>query len=98
MRNKNLIVESAGSLFVRTDAVMSPLIPFIDGLKVVYFPKLRHSYLKLETAVEWCRKEREHHSREKYDAIIATLEKIAGENLPADGGHETPHNCEECKP
>lgn len=63
-------------LYVEAMAVMSPLIPLIDGLELMFFGREKRAYLTLEDAMEWCRKEREHHSREKYDTMLAVMEKF----------------------
>lgn len=74
----NLIAECNGKLFVRIDAVMSPIIAHTDGLPITFFEEDQDglAYLDFDTAITWCKKERDHHSRDKYDKIIASLEHI----------------------
>jgi len=64
-----------GVLAVELRAVMSPVVALLDGLTLVFFGKQKTPFLKIDTAIEWCRKEREVHDREKYDKMIAVMER-----------------------
>jgi hypothetical protein len=75
-----VFAEADGQLFVRVDAVMHPFVAFSDGLNLFHFKRDRHMYLKIDDAIDWCKKEREHHSREKYDQMIAVMERAVREN------------------
>lgn len=77
MRKRDLFVLSkpSGDFYVMAAAVMSPLCILTDGLPVAFFGRGRKAYIKVDTALEWCKKEMERHSRQKYTEIIAVLEK-----------------------
>ena len=64
-----------GKLFVKADAVMSPLVSLIDGLAITFFGKGKTAYLAVDDAIEWCRKEAQYHSADKYKVMIAVMEK-----------------------
>ena len=64
-----------GSLYVAINAIMSPLCALIDGLPVTFFGREKRGYLAIDTAIDWCREEMKHHSREKYEKMIAVMEK-----------------------
>lgn len=68
-----------GGIYVEVRAVMDPMIPFIDGLAVTQFGKENRFYLAIDDAIEWCRKEMQSHSREKYEKMIATMERAKKE-------------------
>lgn len=76
--------EPTGEKFVQVAAIMSPLIPFIDGIAVVTFPGDKKTYLKLADAIAWVEKEMQHHSREKYEVILAVLRKYEAQDVPAE--------------
>jgi hypothetical protein len=84
---RSVFAEHSGVLYVRVDAVMAPIIPFIDGLAMTFFGRGKKAYLKVDDAIEWCRKERECHSREKYDTMIDVMgraKRQIGEELAAE--------------
>ena len=74
-RHRTVFAEHDGRLYVQVRAVMSPLIPFIDGLKVVSFKGDKHLYLPIDVAIDWCREEMRHHSKEKFEVMISVMEK-----------------------
>ena len=76
-KRENAIVfasDADGKLFVKVRAVMNGLIPFIDGLPIVFFGKGKTAYLEIDTAIAWCRKESQYHSGEKYNKMIEVME------------------------
>jgi hypothetical protein len=70
-----VFAEFGGQLYVKVAAVMHPLIPFTDGLSVAQFQGDKNLYLKVEDAIEWCRKESRHHSAEKYRIMVEVMER-----------------------
>jgi hypothetical protein len=75
-KKRSLFAEDRnGVRYVELLAIMTPLVALIDGLPVTFFGKSNRSYLTLDQAIDWCRKEMEHHDREKYTKIIAVLER-----------------------
>ncbi len=72
-----------GRLFVKVKAVMHPLCALCDGLSLTFFGKGKTAYLDIDTAIEWCKKEMTHHSREKYELIIAVMEKAKAQEEEA---------------
>lgn len=81
---KTMFAECDGKLYVKTIGVMNPMIPMIDGLPIIMFKGDNRTYLSVDVAIDWCRKEAEHHSRKKYETIIAVLEKAKAQMA----GHE----------
>jgi hypothetical protein len=80
---KNLIVKCEDVLYIRTDAVMNPLIPFIDGLPLHFFKRSKKSYLSFDTAINWCKREMGEYDEkriEEYGSVIRELERIAEMN------------------
>jgi hypothetical protein len=73
------ISEETGKLFVRIDAVMTPLVALCDGLTHVFFGRSKVAYMEVDTAIEWCRKEMQHHSKEKYELMIRVMERFKEE-------------------
>jgi hypothetical protein len=74
-RRAVLFAECEGKLYVKLQAVMSPLCALCDGLPLTFFGKGKTAYLDIDTAIDWCRKEKEHHSKEMYETMIAVMEK-----------------------
>src|SRR5262245_51922861 len=72
-----LVVHESG-LYVEVAAIMSPIIPLIDGLPVTFFGKSRkaRAYLRVVDAIAWCEAEKQYHDRERYEAVIALLRKF----------------------
>lgn len=64
-----------GKLYVKLKAIMHPLCAMCDGLPVTFFGKEKTAYLDINTALEWCKKESEHHDKEKYAEMITIMEK-----------------------
>lgn len=75
---------NTGVRYVRTDAVMQPICAMIDELPVTFFGNGKHSYLKVDDAIAWCQQEKKYHSKEKYEKIIAVLEKFKNQNDDGD--------------
>lgn len=77
MSKKKSVFASSndGRLFVKVQAVMSPLCALIDALPITFFGKGKTAYLDIDTAINWCREEMKHHSEEKYEKMIAVMEK-----------------------
>lgn len=71
--------DKNGKLYVECRAVMSPMIPFIDGISVTFFGKGKKVYLDIDTAIDWCRKEMQYHSKAKYETMIAVMERAKKE-------------------
>ena len=45
---------SNGKFYVMIDASgIHPLVPFIDGMKIIKFPQWKQIYLFLDDAIEW---------------------------------------------
>ncbi len=85
---KNLIVaDKEGTLYVRADAVMTPLVAIMDGIAVAFFGKGKKSpmYLAVDDAIVWCEKEKKYHSLEKYEGIIKSLKRIKSEAVVGEG-------------
>ncbi len=62
-------------LYVLLEAVMHPMVAMCDGISIVRFGDEKLLYLKIDDAIEWCRKEAKAHSREKYETMISVMEK-----------------------
>lgn len=67
--------DKDGNLFVELKAVMNPMCALIDGIPLVGFGKSKKLYIAIDTAIEWCQKEMQHHSREKYQKMIDVMLK-----------------------
>jgi hypothetical protein len=67
--------DKDGRLYVMAKAVMSPLIPLIDGLSLNFFGRSGVGWLKVDDAIDWCRKEMQYHDADKYRVMIAVMEK-----------------------
>jgi hypothetical protein len=89
-----LAVDTDGRKYVRTTAVMSNIIPLIDGIPVTFFGRGKQSYLRLEDAIAWVEKEMEYHSREKYEVVLEVLRRFRDQDVPraacGDCGPATP--------
>ena len=70
-----LASDADGNVYVAVDHVMSPMVALIDGLPLTYFGRERRPYLKADVAIEWCRKEMDHHSRERFELTIEVLKR-----------------------
>lgn len=71
-----------GKLYVEIQAVMNPLVAFVDALPMTFFGESKVAYMPVEDAIAWCRKEMDFHNREKYEAMIEIMEKfIAQESV-----------------
>jgi hypothetical protein len=68
-------IDQHDNLYVELTAVMHPLCALSDGLPLVFFGRETKAYLPLETAIAWVRGERRHHAVEKYDIMLAVLER-----------------------
>lgn len=79
MAKQVFFAESEGKLYVKTKAIMHHMIPFIDGLPVVTFKRDKNLYLDVDVAIDWCKKEMQYHSKEKYEVKIAVMEKAKRE-------------------
>jgi hypothetical protein len=64
-----------GRLFVRVEAVMNPMIPFVDGLPLTFFGKSTKAYLDIDTAIKWCREEFAHSRNDKYRIMYEVMER-----------------------
>ncbi|MBI5724618.1 MAG: hypothetical protein HZA50_11705 [Planctomycetes bacterium] len=70
-------ISRDGQLFVKLKAVIHPLIILCDGIPVVFFGGGKTAYLKLNTAIEWCKKEAQFgFDVEMYKEMIETMEKF----------------------
>src|SRR5262245_41572761 len=78
-RQKTVFAEYNGKLYVTVRAVMHPLIPYVDGLPLVFFPKDKKAYLEVDVAIKWCREEMRHHDTGKYQTMIEVMEKVKEE-------------------
>ena len=79
--------DKAGKLFVMVRAMMSPMIPFFDGLPITTFKGDSNHYLDAHTAIRWAEKEAGGcvgAERTKYETMAATIRKalaqVAAEN------------------
>ena len=68
--------DEHGGLYVQLEAVMHPMCAMYDGLSLVRFGNEKTYYLKVDDAIEWCRKEGRGSEKAKYDGMIAVLEKF----------------------
>ncbi len=68
-----LAVDKHGKKYIEAKAIMSGLVPFIDGLAVTYFGRSKRMYLDLDVAINWVREEMKYHSRDKYAKILDML-------------------------
>lgn len=65
-----------GTLYVDVKYLMHPLVAMIDGLPLTFFGDDRkRPYLAIDRAIAWCQAEMRIHSREKYEGIVAFLNK-----------------------
>jgi hypothetical protein len=69
-------VDDEGRKFVQVNAIMHPMIPFVDGLTVTTWKGDGHVYLDLDEAIGWVEKEMQFHSKGKYEQILAVLVKF----------------------
>lgn len=67
--------DKDGTRYVEIGVVMAPLVAAIDGIPITFFGKEKTPYMKIDAAIEWCQREKKHHSKEKYEQIIAVLER-----------------------
>lgn len=73
-----------GKKYVEVDAIMPLMIACCCGLRITAFadddpPRW---YLDIDDAIEWCRKETGPSTKDRYDKIIAVLERFKrGENV-----------------
>lgn len=78
--NPVFLEHDDGRLFVKLEAVMPPLVAMIDGITLYMTRRTKRSkeeaFLLIDTAIDWCRKEMEYHSREKYQRMIDAMEKV----------------------
>jgi len=73
--------EHEGIVYVEVASIMHPFCALADGLPLAYFnKKWGRPYMPLDDAIKWCEKEMTHHSREKYEIIIAVLNKAKAQN------------------
>jgi alpha-D-ribose 1-methylphosphonate 5-triphosphate synthase subunit PhnH len=69
-------MDDDGRKYVQADAIMHPLIPAVDGLTVTMWEGDKHVYLNLDEAIRWVQAEMQFHSREKYEQILAVLNRF----------------------
>jgi len=74
-RNQSPYVINNGKAFVEVGAVITALVVYDEGLPVHFFGKSKKAYLPIDTAIAWCQEEKKHHAAEKYDQMVAALEK-----------------------
>lgn len=75
MRKKPTVFASHGDyLYVQVRAIMHPLIPFVDGLAVTTFKGDKKLYMKVDAAIDWCKKEMEFSTDKKLPKTLAALE------------------------
>ena len=70
------VTDGDGNKFVHADAIMSPMVPLIDGLTLVHFKGDKKTYLRLDDAIGWVTEEMKHHSREKYEKVLTVLSRF----------------------
>ena len=73
-----------GRLFVRAEAVMTPLVALVDGVRLVSFGREKSTYIEVDEAIAWCRKESAFHSKEKYEKMIEIMEKAKSQQAKAN--------------
>lgn len=49
--------DGVETLYVRLDAVMTPLVALVDGLPLRFFPPEKHAYLTIDEAIDWTTRE-----------------------------------------
>lgn len=76
--------DATGKKYVHVHAVMSPLIPFIDGLRVAFFGREKRGYLLLDDAIRWVEKEMQCHSRAKYEKVLVVLRRFRDQGAGDD--------------
>ncbi len=84
------VVDKDDRLLVRADAVMHPLIPFVDGLAVTVFKGDGHVYLDVDAAIAWCKNEAQYHTKDKYQVMIEVMERAkaqAQQDKDTPNGH-----------
>src|ERR1700735_4815788 len=62
-------------LYVQIKAIMSPIIALMGEIPITVFGKGKTMYAKVDDAIEWCNKEKNFHSKKKYETMIAVVEK-----------------------
>lgn len=70
------VTDMEGKKYVDVAAIMSPLIPLLDGLTVIHFKGDKKTYLHLDDAIKWVAEEMQHHSRPKYEKMLAVLNRF----------------------
>lgn len=78
------VVDQNGAKYVDSAAIMSPLIPLIDGLSITTFKGDKKHYLKLDDAIKWVEEEMKHHSVDKYQKILTALNRFKSEENADD--------------
>lgn len=82
-----VIHDDTGERFVELAAVMHPLCAFADGLSITTFKGEKTLYLQIDVAIDWVEKEMQHHSREKYETMLAVLKKFKAQpDVPRTNG------------
>lgn len=71
-----LVVSDKNEPFVELGAIMHPMCAMVDGLRLTTFGKSSKLYLHVDEAIKWCNEEMKSHSRQKYEEIVAVLEKF----------------------
>lgn len=78
-RKRSIFVLTAeGKLLVELRAVMHPICALVDGLPITFFRggRNKRTYLEIDRAIDWCKKEMQHHDETKYEKMIAVMEKV----------------------
>lgn len=78
------VETEGGKKLVDASSIMHPLCLLADGLSFSVFPGDSSYYLEIDVAIDWCKKEMEHHDREKYEIIVAVLEKFKAQPTPSE--------------
>ncbi len=74
------VMDQHGNKYVDAASIMSPLIPFIDGLTISTFKGDKRTYLKLAEAIAWVREEMKHHSADEYAKVLVALQRFERED------------------
>ena len=75
-KKKTVFAEHKGVLYVQVAAVMHPLIPYMDGLAIVFFPRSKRAWMTVDSAIEWCKREITYDGHEKVP-ILKALQSAA---------------------
>lgn len=71
-----VVVDNKNRILVDVACIMHPLIPYIDGLEITQFEKDKRTFIEINEAIDWVKKELHVASpKERYSEILTALEK-----------------------